>query len=91
VSRHLARGAFVFLALVVCPLVAWHLAVDATDHGYGARGFFVALAGLPVVGALLAAALLRRRPREATFGIVGAVASTLILVVILVFVTLASR
>jgi hypothetical protein len=90
-SRYVARGVYALLAVVVCPLVAWHLAVDATDRGYGARGFFVALVGLPIVGALLGAALLRRRPREATFGIAGAVVATLALVVVLVLVTLSTR
>ena len=90
-SRNLARGLYAFVAVVVCPLVAWHLAVDATDRGFGARGFFIALVGLPVAGALLAAALLRRRAREATFGVLGAVVATFGLVVVLVFVALSAR
>jgi ABC-type transport system involved in cytochrome c biogenesis permease component len=90
-SRYLARGFYGLVAVVVCPLVAWHLAVDATNRGFGARGFFVSLLGLPVVGALLSAMLLRRRARETTFGVVAAVLATFALVVIVVFVTLASR
>jgi hypothetical protein len=44
-----------------------------------------------VIGALLAATVLRRRRREATFGVAGAVTATLALFVVLVFVTLSSR
>jgi uncharacterized membrane protein len=90
-SRYVARWVYILVAVVVCPLLAWHLAVDATNHGFGSRGFFIMLLGLPVIGALLAANLLRRRRREATFGAVGAVAATLALFVVLVFVTLSSR
>src|SRR5512133_1791355 len=60
-SRYVVRWVYILLAVVVCPLLAWHLAVDATNHGFGARGFFIMLLGLPVIGALLAATLLRRR------------------------------
>ena len=91
VNRHLVRGFYIFVAVVVCPLLAWNLAVDATNRGLGWRGFFIALLGLPVLGAVLAAALLRRRRREATFGAIGALTATLVLVVVLVFVTLSSR
>ena len=87
-NRYLVRGFDIFVAAVVCPLLAWHLAVDATNHGAGARGFFVLLLGVPIAGALVAALLLRRRRHEATFGAIGAVAATLALVVVLVFVTL---
>ncbi|MFL5929047.1 MAG: hypothetical protein ACJ77E_19125 [Gaiellaceae bacterium] len=90
-SRHVVRGVYIFVAVVVCPLLAWHLAVDATNHGYGWRGFFILLLALPVIGAVLAAVLLRRKPREATFGAIGAVTATFFLVVVLVFVTLSSR
>ena len=91
VNRHLVRGFYIFVAVVVCPLLAWNLAVDATNRGLGWRGFFIALLGLPVLGAVLAAALLGRRRREATFGAIGALTATLVLVVVLVFVTLSSR
>jgi hypothetical protein len=91
VNRHLVRGFYIFVAVVVCPLLAWNLAVDATNRGFGWRGFFTALLGLPVLGALLAASLLRRRRREAAFGAIGALTATLVLVVVLVFVTLSSR
>jgi hypothetical protein len=91
VTGRVVRGVYVFVAVVVCPLVAWNLAVDATNHGFGWRGFLTLLVGLPVIGALIAAVVLRRRPREATFGAIGAVTATLILVVTLVFVTLSSH
>jgi len=91
VTRYLVRGSYVLFAVVVCPLLAWNLAVGATNRGYGARGFFLVLFGLPVVAALLGAVLLRRRGREATVGAVGAVSATVVLVVVLVFVTLSSR
>jgi len=91
VSRVVARVVYFVVAVVVCPLLAWHLAVDATNHGLGSRGFFIVLLGVPVVGALLAAALLGRRRREMTFGAVGAVAATCAIVVVLVVLTLSSR
>ena len=90
-TRHLVRGFYIFVAVVVCPLLAWNLAVDATNRGLGWRGFFTLLFGLPILGAVLGAALLRRRRREATFGAIGALAATLVLVVVIVFVTLSSR
>ena len=91
VTRHVVRGVYIVIALVVCPLLAWDLAVDATNRGFGWRGFLILLLGLPVIGAVLAAVLLRRRRREATFGAIGAIIATLVLVVILIFVTLSSR
>ena len=90
-SRYVVRGVYLFVAVVVCPLLAWHLAVDATNHGFGSRGFFIMLLGVPVIGALLAATLLRRGRREARFGAVGAITATLALFVVLVFATLSSR
>ena len=90
-TRYLGRGVYIILAVVVCPLLAWDLAVDATNRGFGWRGFVILLLGLPVVGAVLAAVLLRRRRREATFGVIGAVLATFVLVVVLTFVTLSSR
>ena len=87
-SRYVFRGIYIFVAVVACPLLAWHLAVDATNRGLGSRAFFAVLLGLPVGGALVAALLLRRGRREATFGAVGAVAAMFALVVVLVFVTL---
>ncbi len=88
VTRHVVRGVYVVVAVVVCPLLAWNLAVAAADHGFGGRGFFLVLLAVPVTGAGLAAALLRRRGREATFGAIGALTATLLLVVALVFVAL---
>jgi hypothetical protein len=90
-SRHAVRALYVVLVVVVLPLVAWNLAVGAANHGSGGGAFFAVLLGLPVAGALLAAALLRRRGREAALGIVGAVAATLVLVVVLVFIALSAR
>jgi len=90
-TRQLVRGVYIALVVVVCPLLAWNLAVEATNRGFGWRGFLVLLLGVPVIGALLLAAVLRRRRREATFGAVGAVLATVILVVALVIVTLSAR
>lgn len=87
-TRHVVRAVYVVVAVVVCPLLAWNLAVAAADHGFGGRGFLLVLLVVPVTGAGLAAALLRRRGREATFGAVGALAATLLLVIVLVFVAL---
>lgn len=85
------RGVYIFVAVVVCPLLAWYLAVDATNRGFGSRGFFIVLFGMPLIAAVLAAILLRRRRREATFGAVAALTATIALVFVLVFVTLSSR
>lgn len=90
-SRPVVRGVFMAVVVVVCPLLAWNLAVEATNRGFGWRGFFIVLLAVPVIGAVLTAAALRRRGREATLGAIGAVLATLILVVVLVFVTLSSR
>lgn len=90
-TRQLVRGVYIALVVVVCPLLAWNLAVEATNRGFGWRGFLVLLLGVPVIGALLLAAVLRRRRREAKFGAVGAVLATVILVVALAIVTLSSR
>jgi hypothetical protein len=91
VTGRVVRGLYIFVAVVVSPLIAWNLAVDATNRGFGLRGFLILLLGLPIGGALIAAVVLRRRPREATFGVIGAVTATLVLAVTLVFVTLSSR
>ena len=90
-SRYVARAAYILVTVAACPLLAWYLAVDATNHGFGSTGFLVMLLGLPVSGALLAATVLRRPRREAALGAVGAVAATSVLVAVLVFVTLSSR
>ena len=42
-SRHVVNGLYVFAAAVVCPLLAWNLAVAGADHGYGWGGFFIVL------------------------------------------------
>jgi len=91
VTRQLVRGVYIVFVVVVCPLLAWNLAVEATNRGFGWRGFVVLLLAVPVLGALFAAAVLRRRGREATFGAAGAVVATLTLVVVLVLVTVSSR
>ena len=90
-TRHIVRGVYILVAVVVCPLLAWNLAVGATNRGFGWRGFVIPLLTVPVVGAVLAAALLRTRGREATLGAIGAVIATFMLVIALVFVTLSSR
>ena len=90
-SRHVARGAYIVAAVLVCPLLAWHLAVDATNRGLGTGVFLVLLLGVPVSGVLLAALLLRRRRREATFGVIASVAATSGLVAALVLFALSFR
>ena len=90
-TRQLVRGLYVVVAVVVCPLLGWNLAVQATNRGFGWRGFVILLLAVPVIGAVLAAAALRRRRGEVTVGAVGAVVATFVLVVALVFVTLSSR
>jgi hypothetical protein len=90
-SSNIARALYVFLVAVVCPLLAWNLAVGATNRGYGAGAFFALLLGVPLAGALASAFVLRRRGREAAFGAAGAVVATLALVAVLVFVWLSSR
>lgn len=87
----IARVVYIVLAVVVLPLVAWNLAVEATNRGFGWRGFVVLLLAVPVFGAVLGGAALRRRGRETTLAAFGAVLATVILVVALVFVTLSSR
>ena len=90
-TRHIVRGVYVVVAVVVCPLLAWNLAVEATNRGSGWRGFVTLLLAVPVIGAVLAAAALRRRRREATLGAIGALIATFMLFVALIFVTLSSR
>jgi len=85
--RYAVRGVYVVAAVVLCPLLAWNLAVGAADRGFGWRGFFGALLAVPVVGAVVAAWLLGRRGREAAFGAIGAVTATLLLVIVLFVVT----
>jgi cytochrome bd-type quinol oxidase subunit 2 len=91
VTRHVGRGVYVVVAVVACPLVAWNLAVEATNRGFGWRGFVTLLLAVPVIGAVLAAAALRRKRREATLGAIGAVIATFMLFVALIFATLSSR
>ncbi len=91
VSPRLARVVYVVIVLVVCPLLAYRVAVAGIGHGLDGRGFFLVLLGLPVVAAVLAAALLRVSKRGAAVGVTGAVTATVTLVVVLVFVTLAAR
>jgi len=91
VTRHILRGVHLVVVVVVCPLLAWNLAVEATNRGFGWRGFVALLLTVPVIGAVLAAAALRRRRRDATLGAVGAVMATFMLLFALIFVTLSSR
>ncbi len=90
-TRHIVRGVYVAVVVLVCPLLAWNLAVAATNRGFGWRGFVTLLLAVPAIGAVLAAAALRRRRREATLGAIGAVTATFMLFVALIFVTLSSR
>ena len=90
-TRRPVRVVYIVVAVVLCPLLAWNLAVGATNRGFGSRGFVVVLLAVPVLGAVLGAAALRRRPREATLGAVGAVMATFALVVALIYIYLSSR
>jgi len=85
------RGVYVALAVVVCPLLAWNLAVAAANRGYGWPGFLALLLTVPLIGAVLAALALRRRGGEAALGAIGAVVATFVLFVALLFVALSSR
>ncbi len=89
--RNVIRGVYILVAVVVCPLLAWNLAVEATNRGFGWRGFVTLLLAVPVIGAVLAAVALHRRRREATIGAIGAVIATVMLFVALLFVSLSSR
>jgi hypothetical protein len=51
----IVRGVYIVFAVVVCPLLAWNLAVEATNRGLGWRGCVILLFGVPVIGAVLAA------------------------------------
>jgi cytochrome bd-type quinol oxidase subunit 2 len=90
-TQRIVRGVYIVFAVVVCPLLAWNLAVEATNRGYGWRGFVILLLTVPLIVVALVAAVLRRRRREATFGAAGALLATFLLVLVLVFVTLSSR
>jgi hypothetical protein len=90
-TQRIVRGVYIVFAVVVCPLLAWNLAVEATNRGFGWRGFVILLLTVPVIGVALVAAVLRRRRREAAFGAAGALLATFLLVLVLVFVTLSSR
>jgi hypothetical protein len=90
-NRHVVRGVYILVSVVVCPLLAWNLAVDASNRGFGWRGFLILLLGVPIIGAMLAAVVFRRKRREATLGAISGVTATFVLVVVLVFLTLSSR
>jgi hypothetical protein len=79
---------YVFVVLVVCPLVALNLAVTGVHHGFGWLGFFIVLLGVPVVGVVLGSVLLRRSSHAATLGATGAVAATILLFIALFFLAL---
>jgi hypothetical protein len=91
VTRQIVRGVFLAFAVVVCPLLAWNLAVGAANRGVGWYSFVGLLLAVPVVGAVLVAVVLRRSGREATAGPAGAVVATFVIVVALIFVALSSR
>ena len=90
-GRRLARAVYVVTAFVVCPLVAYWVAVAGIRYGLDGRGFLLVLLGLPAVLAVLAAVLLRVSKRGAAVGVAGAVTATIALVVGLVFLYLAAR
>lgn len=90
-TRLVGRALYVIVAVVVCPLVTWNLAVAAADRGVGWPGFIALLLAVPCGGSVLAAALLRRSRSEARLGAIGAATATFVLVAALVFVTLSSR
>jgi hypothetical protein len=81
------RGLYIAVVVVVCPLLAYRLAVGAADRGLGWTGFLAALFGVPAAAALVAGCLFRLRGRGAAAGAIGAVATTFVLV----FLTLEAR
>jgi hypothetical protein len=88
VRRRAVTVVYVFVVVVVCPLVALNLAVAGVHHGFGWLGFFIVLLGLPVVGVVLGGVLLRSSSRAATLGATGAVAATFLLFIVLFFLAL---
>lgn len=90
-GARLARAGFVLVAIVVVPLVAYRLAVAATNHGFGWKGFVAILLGAPVAAAATLGVALRLGRRDVAAGVTGAVAATIVLVVVVVFVTLDAR
>ena len=90
-SSRLARAVYLTIVFVVCPLLAYRVAVAGIAYGLHGLGFFLVLFGLPVASAILAGGLLRVSKRRATAGAAGALAATFVLVVVLVFLTLESR
>lgn len=87
-SRRVSTGVYAAVVLVVCPLVAYRVAVAAADHGVDTRGFLLILLGVPLVLAGTAGLLLRRTRRGTTAGALGGVAATVAFLVVLVFLTL---
>ncbi len=88
VGRRALTLVYVFVVLIVCPLVALDLALAGVHHGFGWLGFFIVLLGLPVVVAVLGGVLLRRSSRAATLGATGAVAATFLFFLVLFFLAL---
>lgn len=91
VSSRIARSLYLVIAFVVCPLLAYRVAVAGIRYGLDGRGFLLVLFGLPPVAAVLGAVLLRVSKRRAAVGVAGAVTATIVLVVVLVFLTLSAR
>jgi hypothetical protein len=89
-SRGLARAVYLTIVFVVCPLLAYRVAVAGIAYGLDGRGFFLVLFGLPVASAILAGGLFRVSKGRAAAGAAGALAATFVLVVVLVFLTLES-
>jgi hypothetical protein len=89
--HRLALGAYLVVAVVICPLVGYRLAVAGTRHGFGWGGFLLVLFGVPVIVAAITAVALRRSRRSATLGAAAAVAATMTLLVVVVFVALSTR
>ncbi len=87
-SRRVSTGIYAVVVLVVCPFVAYRLAVAAADDGIDTRGFLLVLLGVPLVLAGIAGLLLRRTRRGTTAGALGGVAATAAFLVVLVFLTL---
>jgi hypothetical protein len=88
VSRRVSTGVYAAVVLVVCPLVAYRIAVAAADHGVDTRGFLLILLGAPLVLAGIAGLVLRRTRRGTTAGALGGAAATAAFLVVLVFLTL---
>jgi LPXTG-motif cell wall-anchored protein len=87
-SRRTSTGVYAIVVLVVCPFVAYRLAVAAANDGVDTRGFLIVLLGVPILIAGIAGLLLRRTRRGTAMGALAGVAAAAAFLVVLVFLTL---